>query len=70
MELISSLSKVHLRLVYLKIKSLDETVDIIDLLSDCQNIEVIQIKYVNDSNSWMSDTKDIIKETKITSSGT
>ena len=64
-ELISSpLSKVHLRRVYLKIKSLDDAVDILDLLSECQHIEVVQIKYVKGSNSKMSDTKEIIKETK------
>ena len=64
-ELISSpLSKVNLRRVFLKIESFDDAVDILDLLSDCQNIEAIQIKFVKDSDSEMYDIKDMIKLAK------
>ena len=64
-EIIStSNSKVYLREVYLKITNLKDAIEIVDLLSDCMNLEYVDIHFKYGLTSENTDSEKAIRKAK------
>ena len=64
-EIISSPnSKIYLREVYLELNTFDEVVEILDLISECSNIESITLEYRDVYRLDMGESEETIREVK------
>ena len=64
-EIISSPnSKIYLRKVYLELNTFDEVVEILNLISECSNIESITLEYRDVYRLDMGESEETIREVK------
>ena len=64
-EIISSPnSKIYLRKVYLELNTFDEVVEILELISECSNIESITLEYRDVYRLDMGESEETIREVK------
>ena len=57
-------SKYYLKKVNLKLESFGDAIELLDLLSECQNLESVVLRYLDTSSFEIVDTKDTIIEGK------